>query len=847
MRARGVSRVKVVAVAAVLIALLVIPTISSSINIYAIKIDNNNSNSNITNADTYNKEAIANKLLNTRISLPFIANVGQYDDSNIKYYADTFVGRVLIYDDNNEIVYLLKDNVIKERLIITSTVDNTTSTDSIILKGNDPSITKVNYFKANKVLTDIPTYNSISFVSNSIELILKAYNNNIEKVFVVKPYADVNDIVMEVDNSSISIDNDGRLIIDDIVFTKPIAYQIIDGKKVNVDVSYKIIADNRYGFSVGNYDNRYDLIIDPLLDLSASTYIGGSYGVYDVAEAIAIDSNNNVFITGYTDNNDFPIVNGYDDSHNGGADAFVAKFNNNLDQLLASTYIGGSYGDDIAYAIAIDSNNNVFITGGTYSNDFPIVNGYDDSNNGLGDAFVAKFNNDLDQLLASTYIGGSYGDAAWAIAIDRNNNNVFITGVTYSNDFPIVNGYDDSYNGGLDAFVAKFNNDLDQLLASTYIGGSYDGDIAYAIAIDSNNNNVFIAGYTGSNNFPIKDGYDNSYNGNIDAFVAKFNNNLDQLLASTYIGGSDYEYAEAIAIDSNNNVFITGYTWSYDFPIVNGYDDSHNGYTDAFVAKFNNDLDQLLASTYIGGSDYDAAEEIAIDSNNNVFITGYTYSNDFPIVNGYDNSYNGNIDAFVAKFNNDLDQLLASTYIGGIYGGDVALAIAIDSNNNVFITGGTWSYDFPIVNGYDDSYNGDVVDAFVAKLTSIEQTYNLELYEDSNPSDGVINLGEDITATATTNDSSVVNVTFIWIDPSNNVAWTNTVNIVNGEASDTFTPNQVGTWQVIAQFSNGTIVVIELNVSFQVVPESIIGALSVIGSSLAVLAVYRRRRKVNNN
>jgi hypothetical protein len=782
MRARGVSRVKVVAVAAVLIALLVIPTISSSINIYAIKIDNNNSNSNITNADTYNKEAIANKLLNTRISLPFIANVGQYDDSNIKYYADTFVGRVLIYDDNNEIVYLLKDNVIKERLIITSTVDNTTSTDSIILKGNDPSITKVNYFKANKVLTDIPTYNSISFVSNSIELILKAYNNNIEKVFVVKPYADVNDIVMEVDNSSISIDNDGRLIIDDIVFTKPIAYQIIDGKKVNVDVSYKIIADNRYGFSVGNYDNRYDLIIDPLLDLSASTYIGGSYGVYDAALAIAIDSNNNVFITGYTDNNDFPIVNGYDNSYNGGRDAFVAKFNNNLDQLLASTYIGGSYGDDIAYAIAIDSNNNVFITGGTYSNDFPIVNGYDDSNNGY-----------------------------------------------YT-----------------DAFVAKFNNDLDQLLASTYIGGSYDIDIAYEIAIDSNNNNVFIAGYTGSNNFPIKDGYDNSYNGNIDAFVAKFNNDLDQLLASTYIGGSDYEYAEAIAIDSNNNVFITGYTWSYDFPIVNGYDDSHNGYTDAFVAKFNNDLDQLLASTYIGGSDYDAAEVIAIDSNNNVFITGYTYSNDFPIVNGYDNSYNGNIDAFVAKFNNDLDQLLASTYIGGIYGDDIALAIAIDSNNNVFITGGTWSYDFPIVNGYDDSYNGNI-DAFVAKLTSIEQTYNLELYEDSNPSDGVINLGEDITATATTNDSSVVNVTFIWIDPSNNVAWTNTVNIVNGEASDTFTPNQVGTWQVIAQFSNGTIVVIELNVSFQVVPESIIGALSVIGSSLAVLAVYRRRRKVNNN
>jgi len=667
MRARGVSRVKVVAVAAVLIALLVIPTISSSINIYAIRIDNNNSNSNITNADTYNKEAIANKLLNTRISLPFIANVGQYDDSNIKYYADTFVGRLLIYDDNdnnNEIVYLLKDNVIKERLIITSTADNnnTASTDSIILKGNDPSITKVNYFKANKVLTDIPTYNSISFVSNSIELVLNAYNNNIEKVFVVKPYADVNDIVMEVDNnnsSSISIDNDGRLIIiindnnnDGIAFTKPIAYQIIDGKKVNVDVSYRIIADNRYGFSVGNYDNRYDLIIDPLLDLSASTYIGGVNN--DYALAIAIDSNNNnVFIAGYTLSNNFPIKDGYDNTFNGFADAFVAKFNNDLNQLLASTYIGG---EDYNFAY----------------------------------------------------------DIAWAIAIDSNNNNVFIAGGTSSNNFPIVNGYDDSYNGFTDAFVAKFNNDLNQLLASTYIGGRFD-DFARTIVIDSNNNNVFIAGGT----------------------------------------------------------------WSYDFPIVNGYDDSYNGLTDAFVVKFNNDLNQLLASTYIGGGGYDLARTIVIDSNNNnVFIAGYTSSNNFPIKDGYDNTFNG------------------------------------------------------------------YVDAFVAKLTSIELTYNLNLYEGSNPSDGVINLGDSITAKATTDDSSITNVKFIWIDPSNNVARTNTVNIVNGEASDTYTPNQVGTWKVVAEFSNGTIVVKELNVSFSVVPESIIGALSVIGSSLAVLAVYRRKRSI---
>jgi hypothetical protein len=509
------------------------------------------------------------------------------------------------------------------------------------------------------------------------------------------------------------------------------------------------------------------------LDLSASTYIGGSNG--DFAYAIAIDSSNNVFITGNTWSNDFPIEDGYDDSHNGyyATDAFVAKFNNNLNTLLASTYIGGSE-YDYAYAIAIDSSNNVFITGSTWSNDFPIEDGYDNSYDGnYADVFVAKFNNNLNTLLASTYIGGSYSDYANAIAIDSSNN-VFITGDTYSNDFPIVNGYDNSYDGSYaDAFVAKFNNNLNTLLASTYIGGS-DYDFANAIAIDSHDN-VFITGNTRSNDFPIEDGYDDSRNGFYDAFVAKFNNNLDQLLASTYIGGSNGDdHARAIAIDSNDNVFITGYTLSNNFPIEDGYDDSRNGYADAFVAKFNNNLNTLLASTYIGGSDYDYAYAIAIDSNDNVFITGYTYSNNFPIVNGYDNSYDGSYaDAFVAKFNNNL--------------------------------------------------------------------YNLELYEGSNPSDGVINLGDSITAKATTNNNDIVNVKFTWIDPNDNEVRNTTVPIVSGEASDTYTPNQAGTWKVKAEFSDGTVIIKELNISFNVLPESIVGAIAVIGSILGILA-YRYRR-----
>ncbi len=363
-------KARIIAIAAVaLMALLVVSTIN---NVYSISIDISKSSS--TSSTSIDEHTISSKLSYSKISLPFIANIGQYNNS-IRYYTDTFIGRVLIYDD--EIVYLLKDKIVKERLI----------TNNIILKANDKSITTVNYFIGDKVLTDIPTYNSISFISNDIELVLKAYNNNIEKVFIIKPYTNPN-IVMELisNDDNITIDNE-RLVINDIAFTKPIAYQMIDNDIVYVDVSYKIISDNRYGFDIGKYDNRYELIIDPLLDLKASTYIGGSRS--DRAYAISLDSNNNIFIAGDSRSTNFPIVNGYDNTHNGSIDAFVAKFNNDLDTLLASTYIGGG-NDDFARAISLDSNNNIFIAGYTRSNNFPIVNGSDNTHNGSIDAFIAK-------------------------------------------------------------------------------------------------------------------------------------------------------------------------------------------------------------------------------------------------------------------------------------------------------------------------------------------------------------------------------------------------------------------------------------------------------------------------
>ncbi|MGC8767656.1 MAG: SBBP repeat-containing protein, partial [Brevinematia bacterium] len=217
--------------------------------------------------------------------------------------------------------------------------------------------------------------------------------------------------------------------------------------------------------------------------------------------------------------------------------------------------------------------------------------------------------------------------------------NVYVAGRTYSTDFPTTSrAYDTSFNGGgSDAFISKFDANLSSLLASTFLGGS-DNDAARAIAIDSSGN-VYVAGDTDSKNFPTTSrAYDTSFNSVLysDAFISKFDANLSSLLASTFLGGSYWDEAHTLAIDSSGNVYVAGRTESTDFPTTPGaYDTSYNGmYVDAFISKFDANLSSLLASTYLGGSSDDEANAIAIDSSGNVYVAGYTagyiWSTDFP-------------------------------------------------------------------------------------------------------------------------------------------------------------------------------------------------------------------------
>jgi hypothetical protein len=675
-----------------------------------------------TKAHQLPKQNIYSKI--DTLQVPFVSNQGQWH-KEILFSAQTFAGNFFI-DSNHHLVYNIvkseKPNSTKKNLANIVIKEILLNTNSLSIKPQNPSTAKVNYFKGNNPkqwISNIPTYHSISYgeIYPNIELQLKAYSKNIEKLFFIKPHAQIEDIKIKVEGiKDLKINEKGELVLStslgEILFTKPKGYYQ-DQKEQEIEVSYVVYSNDEYGFKIKDYDQSKTIVIDPLL---ASTYLGGSGG--DIGTSIAMDYSGNVFITGYTNCNPFPTTAGaYDTSYNGTGDydVFVAKFNSSLSTLLASTYLGGS-NNEKGTSIAMDSSGNVFITGVTISSDFPTTLGaYDTDYNSDLDIFIAKFNNDLSSLLASTYLGGSGYEEVYSLAMDSSGN-VFITGYTNSNPFPTTAGaYDTIYNNNWDVFVAKFNNDLSTLLASTYFGGN-SNDYGRSLAMDSSGN-VFITGFTNSNPFPTTSGaYDTSYNNNWDVFVAKFNSSLSTLLASTYLGGSGYEEVYSLAIDSSGNVFITGFTDSNNFPTPGGYDTTYNTGLDVFVAKFNNDLSALLASTYLGGSGYEEVYSLAIDSSGNVFITGNTNSNPFPTTSGaYDTTYNNNYDAFIAKFNNDLSNLLASTYLGGS-NGDFGRSLAMDSSGNVFITGYTNSNPFPTTAGaYDTSFNGGD-DVFVAKF-----------------------------------------------------------------------------------------------------------------------------------
>jgi hypothetical protein len=406
-----------------------------------------------------------------------------------------------------------------------------------------------------------------------------------------------------------------------------------------------------------------------------STFIGGRGEklLFD----LATDDSGIVTVVGMTTASDFPTTSGaYDTTHNGAYDAFALRLDPDqvgVDQLLWSTYLGGLL-DDWPADVDVNDAGAVIVSGFTFSDSFPTTKGaYDTSfNGGDQDAFVARLDPEQigdAQLVWSTFLGGTgrEGSAFDPLALGTDSMGVVVddlgvvtvSGGTTSSDFPTTPGaYDTSYNGGGgDGFVSRLSADGSTLVWSTYLGGSSGQEPGWALVVDAAGV-VTTVGYTWSHNFPTTDGaYDRDHDASNDGFVARLDPSLvgpAQLVYSTFIGGASWDPVFDIALDSSGVVTAAGATNSPNFPTTPyAYDPSHNGGDDGFVFRLSPDgsgADDLLYSTYLGGSNFDAAVSLALHGPDDVIVGGWTQSADFPTTSGaYDEIFPGTQAGFVVK------------------------------------------------------------------------------------------------------------------------------------------------------------------------------------------------------
>jgi hypothetical protein len=404
-----------------------------------------------------------------------------------------------------------------------------------------------------------------------------------------------------------------------------------------------------------------------------------------------------------------------------------------IDPSLVYSTCLGAYGDQVN-GVALDSSGNAYVTGTTYSYNFPTMNPFQATNKSTGSAerpastaFVAKLNSAGSALVYSTYLGGSGQDGSNAIAVDSAGS-AYVTGWTCSSDFPTALPLQASLKGACDPFVTKLNPAGTSLVYSTYLGGSSGSDTGAGIAVDSSGS-AYLTGGTRSSDFPTANPLQPSLNGSENAFVSKLNPSGSALVYSTYLGGSDGDNGAGIAVDSSGNAYLTGAASSPNFPTVNPIQtyQSKIALANAFVAKLNPGGSALIYSTFLGGSGSpypyysgspscgDEGLGIAIDSTGVGYVTGSTCSADFPTVNPIQTYQSKFIapNAFVAKLNAAGSALIYSTFLGGSGcqardsppGGDEGLGIAIDSTGVAYVAGSTCSPDFPTVNAIQAGNN----------------------------------------------------------------------------------------------------------------------------------------------
>jgi uncharacterized protein (TIGR03437 family) len=582
-------------------------------------------------------------------------------------------------------------------------------------EGLDPQSGITNYFLGNdpkKWHPGVPHFARVRYrnIYPGIDVIY--YHNaegRLEYDFIIQPGANASAIRLAY-NQPVHIDPNGDLRVAGLRQKRPKVFQ--DGHEIASD--YIVHGKTQVQIALAAYDHSQPLTVDPVLQYS--TYLGGP--AYDVANAIRADSNGNIYIAGTTRTPAGTGLNPFQQTSGTSQVAIVLKMTPSANAIVWYAVIGGTGGDD-AYALAVDSAGSAYLTGQTSSIDFPTINAVQGTyGGGFQDAFAAKLSTDGTKLIYATYLGGSSNETGWGIAVDSSGS-ACVVGTTASHDFPLHAPLFPQYSVP-SAFVAKISPSGKDFIYSTFLGGTDGQTRGQSVAIDSIGA-AYVTGWTSADDFPIRNGIQNMRRGQ-NAFVSKFAPDGGSILYSTFLGGSQFDYGYSITLDTTGNIYVAGQTGSPDFPLKNALQTSFGGgYSDVFLVELNAAGDKLLYATYIGGSGADFPGQVVVDGAGHLYLSGWTGSADFPQQASLQGYGGGLYDAFVLELTPATNNLIFSTYLGG-GGDDRAFGLSVDSTGTIAVAGVTTSADFPVKNAFQPTYGGGFGDMFVAGITSTSVT-----------------------------------------------------------------------------------------------------------------------------
>ena len=575
--------------------------------------------------------------------------------------------------------------------------------------GLNKTESKSNYFIGSNPKnwqTGISNFEKVKYESiyDGIDLVFYGNGKQLEYDFIVASGVNPNQIKIKFDGiKNVGIEKaTGDLLLETEAGTirqhKPFVYQEIEGERKEVASSYTIqdseIENPTVSFNLGKYDESKELVIDPIL--AYGSYLGGNF--YDEGRSIAIDAQGNAYIVGTAASRDFPATDGTikpqmlprtGTTNSFWYDAFVTKVNPTGTAIVFSTYFGGRDNNESGQGVAIDASGNVYLSGTTMSGDLPLVNAYQTTFGGTDDGFAAKLNSNGSAIIYSTYLGGNNTDIGGKIAVHQASGEATFTGLAYSPDFPTtpgalkqklcatpVNCSGIFYTG---SYVARFSANGNVQYATLFDAGIND------VTLDGNNNAV-VGGTASAPLFVATPGaFQTVSSGGIDGFIAKLNPSGNAIVYGTFLGGGlQSDRVKSIALDAAQNIYVTGQTENFGFPVTaNAFDQTFNGFEDGFVTKLNAEGSALVYSTFLGGIGKDQPFGIALNETGDAFITGETTNAlSFPLKNSLLGT-SGTI--FLTRLNSEGSTLVFSTLLG--FGGGYDLAV--DGASNAYVTGST--------------------------------------------------------------------------------------------------------------------------------------------------------------